>query len=77
MRNEGLHLTAEELAHISPLWKEHINMFGRYSFEIDEQVIGGRPLRQQSFATQPKGASAASEAINLGGKEQQGWLIAS
>ena len=37
----------EDLARLSPLIFEHINMLGRYSFAVPEEVARGelRPLR--------------------------------
>lgn len=37
----------EDLARLSPLIFEHINMLGRYSFAVSEEVARGelRPLR--------------------------------
>lgn len=38
----------EDVARLSPLIHEHINMLGRYSFAVPESVLRGelRPLRE-------------------------------
>jgi len=40
----------EDVARLSPLLHEHINMLGRYSFSVPESVAKGelRPLRNPS-----------------------------
>jgi len=47
LRQEGLPAQVEDLARLSPLGFEHINLLGRYSFAIPEAVKRGelRPLR--------------------------------
>jgi len=47
LRQEGLPAQVEDLARLSPLGFEHINLLGRYSFAISEAVKRGelRPLR--------------------------------
>ena len=47
LRLEGLSVKDDDVARISPLIHEHINMLGRYSFAMPESVINGnlRPLR--------------------------------
>jgi len=47
LRREGHAVLDEDVARLSPLIHEHINMLGRYSFVVHEAVIRGelRPLR--------------------------------
>lgn len=47
LRKEGYPVKDEDMAHLSPLIHEHINMLGRYSFVVPEVVERGelRPLR--------------------------------
>ena len=47
LRQEGFPVRDEDVARLSPLIHDHINMLGRYSFAIPEAVIRGelRPLR--------------------------------
>ena len=47
LRLEGHPVHDEDIARLSPLVHEHINMLGRYSFAVPESVINGnlRPLR--------------------------------
>ena len=44
---EGHHVTPEDVARLSPLVFEHINLLGRYAFSVPEAVTRGelRPLR--------------------------------
>ncbi|MEZ5045235.1 MAG: Tn3 family transposase [Saprospiraceae bacterium] len=47
LQKEGLQISPQEIARLSPLISEHINMLGRYSFDLDSTLILGnlRPLR--------------------------------
>lgn len=47
LRAEGYPVNDEDVARLSPLLHEHINMLGRYSFSVPEAVAKGelRPLR--------------------------------
>ena len=47
LRQEGYPVRDEDVARLSPLLFEHINLLGRYSFTVPEVVIRGelRPLR--------------------------------
>ena len=47
LRQEGYMVKDEDVARLSPLQYEHINMLGRYSFSVPEAVSRGelRPLR--------------------------------
>lgn len=41
LRQEGYPIQDEDVARLSPLLYDHINMLGRYSFDISEAVING------------------------------------
>ena len=45
---EGLDVLDEDVARLSPLRYEHINVLGKYSFELSKDLLEGdfRPLRQ-------------------------------
>ena len=47
LRAEGYQIRDEDVARLSPLGHEHINMLGRYAFTLPEPVARGelRPLR--------------------------------
>ena len=47
LRAEGLDVRPEDVARLSPLGFEHINMLGRYAFILPDAVARGelRPLR--------------------------------
>jgi len=50
LKQEGHEIKDEDVARLSPLIHEHINMFGKYSFIISESVAKGelRPLRNSN-----------------------------
>lgn len=50
LRQEGLQISPQEIARLSPLGQEHINILGRYSFNLDSSVSQGnlRPLRDSN-----------------------------
>ena len=50
LRADGYTVKDEDVARLSPLLHEHINMLGRYSFSVPESVAKGelRPLRDPS-----------------------------
>ena len=50
LRAKGYPVRDEDVARLSPLLHEHINMLGRYSFSVPEAVAKGelRPLRNPS-----------------------------
>jgi TnpA family transposase len=52
LRQEGFEVRDEDLARLSPLGFEHINMLGRYIFSLPEGVARGhlRPLRDPATA---------------------------
>jgi TnpA family transposase len=54
LRREGYPVKDEDVAHLSPLIHEHINMLGRYSFVVPESVERGelRPLRDPGEDTE-------------------------
>jgi TnpA family transposase len=47
LQKEGLQISPQEIARLSPLIREHINVLGRYSFDLDSALVLGnlRPLR--------------------------------
>ena len=47
LRADGFEVKNEDVARLSPLLHEHINMLGRYSFLVPDAVAKGklRPLR--------------------------------
>ncbi len=47
LRADGYTVKDEDVARLSPLLHEHINMLGRYSFSVPDAVAKGelRPLR--------------------------------
>lgn len=49
LRGEGHTVRDEDVAHLSPARYEHINPYGRYSFEVEEEEATPelRPLRQR------------------------------
>ena len=52
LRAEGHAVRDEDVARLSPLGHEHINMLGRYAFTLPEPVARGelRPLREPNSA---------------------------
>ena len=51
LRAEGFDVRDEDIARLSPLGHEHINMLGRYAFTLPETVARGelRPLRNPAI----------------------------
>jgi Tn3 transposase DDE domain len=47
LEQEGFEVRSEDIARLSPLVYEHINVLGRYAFSLPEAVSRGelRPLR--------------------------------
>lgn len=47
LKQHGYPVQEEDLARLSPLIFEHVNILGRYSFAVTEEVARGelRPLR--------------------------------
>jgi hypothetical protein len=54
LRAEGFPVQAEDVARLSPLVFEHINLMGRYAFSVPEAVQRGelRPLRNPRESTE-------------------------
>ena len=50
LRREGLPFSEEDLTHLSPCRYRHINVYGKYFFDIEalKQLEGYRPLRNQA-----------------------------
>lgn len=50
LQRTPMEVNAEDIARLSPLGYSHINMLGRYHFEISEAILQGemRPLREES-----------------------------
>jgi hypothetical protein len=48
LRKLGREVKPEDVERLSPLWHDHINYLGRYSFALDEAILAGEfhPLRQ-------------------------------
>ncbi len=57
LRAEGFDVRAEDVARLSPLGFEHINMLGRYAFILPDQIARGelRPLRDPANASDEEG----------------------
>ena len=55
LRAEGHEVRDEDVARLSPLGYEHVNMPGRYAFTLPETVARGelRPLRDPASADEP------------------------
>ncbi len=47
LKQEGHKVLDDDVARLSPLIHNHINMLGRYSFDVSESIARGelRPLR--------------------------------
>ena len=54
LRAEGFDVRDEDVARLSPLGHEHVNMLGRYAFTLPETVARGelRPLRDPRSASE-------------------------
>lgn len=50
MRAEGFDIRDEDVARLSPFVRHHINMLGRYSFQLPDLPGGLRPLRDPDAA---------------------------
>jgi hypothetical protein len=57
LRASGHDVRDEDIAHLSPLGCDHINMLGRYAFTLPETVARGelRPLRDPLTARDDDG----------------------
>ena len=51
LRAEGFDVRAEDVARLSPLGFDHINMLGRYAFILPDPIARGelRPLRDPTI----------------------------
>jgi hypothetical protein len=51
LRAEGMEITPEDMARLSPLLHKHINVLGRYSFALADPVAQGklRPLNLEGW----------------------------
>ena len=54
LRAEGFNARAEDVAQLSPLGFDHINMLGRYAFILPDGVARGerRPLRDPRYTAE-------------------------
>ena len=57
LRAEGFDVRDEDVARLSPLGFDHINMLGRYAFILPDQIARGelRPLRDPASASDDEG----------------------
>lgn len=48
MRGRGMKMAAEDVERLSPLGYDHINMLGRYTFSLSDEIRQGafHPLRE-------------------------------
>ena len=51
LRSEGFEVRDDDVARLSPLGHEHINMLGRYAFSLPDKIAPGelRPLRNPNL----------------------------
>lgn len=47
LREDGFDVRDEDVARLSPFVRQHINMLGRYSFQLPDLPGGLRPLRDK------------------------------
>lgn len=50
LRAAGFDVRDEDMARLSPFVRHHVNMLGRYSFQLPELLGGLRPLRDPDSA---------------------------
>ncbi|WSM52002.1 transposase (plasmid) [Streptomyces sp. NBC_01708] len=50
LRKDGFDVRDEDVARLSPFVRQHLNMLGRYSFQLPELPGGLRPLRDPDAA---------------------------
>ena len=57
LRAEGYDVREEDVARLSPLGHEHINMLGRYAFTLPDAIAHGelRPLRDPALVGEDEG----------------------
>ena len=60
LASEGYPVRPEDMARLSPLVFDHINLLGRYAFSVPDSVARGqlRPLRNPTDALCPSGKGA-------------------
>jgi len=48
MRQRGMTILPEDVARLSPIRHEHVNVYGKYSFQLSESIQRGafHPLRE-------------------------------
>ena len=48
MRQRGMTILPEDVARLSPIGHEHVNVYGKYSFQLSESIQQGafHPLRE-------------------------------
>jgi hypothetical protein len=56
MRGRGMKIAQEDVERLSPLGYDHINLLGRYTFTLSEEIRQGafHPLRELEEAEQEK-----------------------
>ena len=68
LERDGFRLDPDDVAHLTPLGYEHINVIGRYRFELTSPPDGTlRPLRD----------AEAPRLRRWSAGEQRGWTVAS
>ncbi len=50
LRADGFEVREEDVARLSPFVRHHVNMLGRYSFQLPDLPGGLRPLRDKYAA---------------------------
>ena len=50
LRADGFEVRDEDVARLSPFVRHHVNVLGRYSFQLTELPGGSRPLRDKDAA---------------------------
>ena len=57
LRAEGFDVRQEDVARLSPLCFDHINMLGRYAFILPDRIAHGelRPLRDPAAVSHDEG----------------------
>ena len=51
LRKEGFEVRDEDVARLSPLGHEHINMLGRYTFSLPDKIAREAATPQESWRT--------------------------
>jgi len=55
LRTEGFGVHDQDVARLSPFVRHHVNMLGRYSFQLPEMPGGLRPLRDADVGGERQG----------------------